>query len=622
MTACWQKLYLSYRYTLKTIAINRNLHILLLLASCFFFSRIDAQIKFYAQVSESPVGNGQPFQVQYIVEGTKNIRDFKLPHYNDFRVEQDFVQVSNSITIVNNVQKVVESYNKVVVLIPRRTGRFTIPAAEAILDGKKMQTNAVSVVVQKSAPVPVYAPSPFFGGSSTSDVDVEGASELKPGVTPEEAVKKNFFIRAEVNKTNCYVGEPVMAVYKAYMRLNTNAQVTKRPALGGFSVIDMVENYDNRQEVEIYKGIAYYTNIIRKVQLIPLQEGEFTLDAAEVEGTARFNRRDPATGDWTTVDHPMAVRSELVKITVKPLPAAGQPASFHGAVGNYTIAVKAPPSPLRQGDLVKIQVTISGTGNLSLLTAPPVNWPRGVDTADPAVKEDFNKYAYPLSGSKQFEYSFAAPDTGNCTIPAITLPYYDPEQKAYKTAVSEPITLQIVPGPSKAELQQRNSDIEKNNVTGIPKQFYFFGGVVILIIGGVVYQVLQWRKSKQRAKEAAAAREMLPIAVVHKEPDAEELLEPAREALQNIDKRTFCREVQQVLWNVVAEKCKVLPSALNKNNIKGVLTAKGAPESLTQSLLTVLQECEWALYAPDQQVDDMKKIFYEAKSIVQQLQRL
>jgi hypothetical protein len=600
----------------KTITISKKLHILLLLAGLFCLQSASAQIKFYAQVSESPVGNLQPFQVQYVVEGTKNVRDFKLPRFSDFRVEQDFDEVSNVLTINGNTRQFVESYNKIVVLIPRRVGRFTIPAAEAMVNGKKMRSNMVTVVVQRTAPS-----MPAIGGG-LPEVDVDGVSELKPGMSAEDAVKKNFFIRAEVNKTSCYVGEPLMATYKAYMRLNANAQVTKRPALGGFSVIDMVDNYDNRQEVELYNGVAYYTNVIRKVQLVPLQEGEFALDEAEIEGVARFNKRDPATDSWTAVNQPVSIRSEPVKITVKPLPVAGQPASFHGAVGNFSIAVKAPPSPLRQGDLVKIQVIVSGTGNLSLLTAPAVTWPKGVDTADPAVKEEINKYTYPLSGSKQFEYAFAAPDTGDCTVPVIELHYYDPEQKAYKTAVSEPITLHIVAGPSKAEMVQRNTAIEEGNETGIPKHLYFFAAIVLLIIGRVGYQWWQLRKAKKRAKETVIQQVAAPVVPEPRMPDPDVLLEVARDALQQVDKRLFCHEVQRVLWNTVAEKCQVPPSALNKSNITGSLIAKGVPLPIIQGMLSVFQECEWALYAPDQQVDDMKRIFYEARTILQQLQKL
>jgi hypothetical protein len=597
---------------IKTIVINKIIHTLFFCACFFCLQWANGQVKFYAQVSQSPVAWPEPFQLQYIVEGTKNVRDFKLPVFQDFKVEQDFEQVSNMVTMNGQSTQVVESYNKIIILSPRKTGRFVIPAAEAVVNGKKMRTNTVSVVIARMATPSV--------NTNMEEEDIDGASRLLPGQKPEDNVHKNFFIRAEVNKKTCYVGEPLMAVYKAYMRLNANAQVVKRPSLNGFSVFEMVDAYDNRQEREMYNGVPYYVNVIRKVQLIPLQDGEFVLDPAEVEGVVHFNQKEAGTDNWSSLDYPINVKSEPIAITVKPLPVTDQPAAFPGAVGQFSIAVNTPPSPIRQGDLVKIQVVISGTGNLPLITAPAVVWPKGVDTADPAVKEDLNKYTYPLSGSKQFEYSFAAPDTGDCIIPAISFHYYDPEQKAYKTAVSQPVTLHITAAAGKAEMEQRNTELVQGNESGIPKHLYFFGLIVLLIAGWIFYQSSQLKKARKKAMEPVV-KEVAPVIPVQREPSPDDLLAVARDAVQQVDKRLFCHEVQRVLWKTVADKCQVLPSALNKNNIAGRLAAIGVADTTIKNLLTVLQECEWALYAPDQQVDDMKRIFYEARSILQQFQQ-
>jgi len=602
---------------IKPIVINRIVHILLFCTCLLGWQWVHGQVRFSAEASRNAIPYPETFQVQYTVEGTKNIRNFKLPVFNDFKVVEDFEGMNNVITMNGQTTQVVETYSKVVILSPRRTGRFLIPAAEAVINGKKMRTNTVNVVVQKAVAI-----TPGLGFSHEDYVDVNEGSRLLAGQSPEEKIRKNFFVRAEVNKKSCYVGEPLEVVYKTYMRLDADYQVVKRPSLNGFSVIEMVDAYDNLQQKEMYNGMLYYVNVLRKVQLIPLQEGEFVLDPAEVEGVVHFSKKEEGTaGIWSIVDHPVTIRSEPVPISVKALPLAGQPPVFTNAVGQFTLAVNTPPPPVRQGDLVKIQVVISGTGNLPLITAPIVSWPKGVDTADPAVKEEVNQYIYPLSGSKTFEYSFTAPDTGDCVIPAINFYYFDPQQKAYKTATSQPDTMHIAPGPSKAEMEARNAVLVKDNETGIPRHLYFFAGIVLLIAGWIIYQSLQLKKARKKSKEAAI-RAATPIVPEPKESTPDELLNTAREALQRTDKRLFCHEVQQVLWKTVADKCQVPPSTLNKNNITGVLMAKGVPGDTVKNLLSVLNECEWALYAPDQQVDDMKRIFYEARSIVLQLQQV
>jgi hypothetical protein len=597
----------------KPVIIKGKLHTLLLWVCLLSLQWANGQVKFYTQVNESVIQFPQTFQVQYVIEGSRTMPDFKIPEFADFKVEGTF-DYQNSTSIQAQTKQILESYTKIVILSPRRSGRFTIPGAIAIVDGKKLRSAPVKVLIQRTGLSSVNT-------GSDEEVDMDNASELQPGENVTEEINKNFFLRTELNKTSCYVGEPVMAVYKAYSRLSTTAQVVKRPSLNGFSVIEMVDGYDNKQEVEMYKGNAYYVNIIRKVQLVPLQEGSFTLDPAEVEGMIHFRKKDAASGSWEAANYPVAVTSPPVELTVKPLPAADQPLHFAGAVGKFTIAVNAPHVPIRQGDLVKIQVVVSGTGNLNLLTAPVVKWPRGVDTADPAVREDVNKYVYPLTGSKEFEYSFAAPDTGNCVIPAIEFPYFDPDQKVYKMAVSTPLTMEIRAAASKAEVQERNEALVQGNQTGIPKHLYFFAAIVLGIAGWIFYQSWQIRKSKRLAKQAPP-QPVVPVPTIQQEINPDVWLEKAREALQQSDKKRFCQEIQNALWKMVATKCGLNPSALNKQKIAEALTAKGLHVDTIQSLLTVLNECEWALYTPGEQVDDMKRIFYESRTLLQQLQRV
>src|SRR6185436_4607185 len=94
------------------------------------------------------------------------------------------------------------------------------------------------------------------------------------------------------SKNSCYVGEPLEVVYKLYSRLNANSQVMKRPSLTGFSVMEMVDSYDGKAEINKLNGRSYFTNLVRKVQLFPLQEGTYTLDPAEIESVVHFVKTD------------------------------------------------------------------------------------------------------------------------------------------------------------------------------------------------------------------------------------------------------------------------------------------------------------------------------------------
>ncbi|WP_166437037.1 BatD family protein [Niastella caeni] len=574
-----------------------------------------AQVKFYTLVSESTISARQTFQVQYIVEGASSIHQFKTPKFKGFEIASVFDQNSA------NFSQGFYNFSRIFVLLAPKKGRFTIPGATAIINGKQMRSNAVRIAVKPGVP--------DMNNIDPDDIDTEGESELHPGDNITDKIQKNLFLRVETSKTTCYVGEPLMVVYKAYSRLNANSQVVKRPSLTGFSVMEMVDAYDGKPVIEKLNGRLYYTNLVRKVQLFPLQEGKYTLDPAEIESVIHFIKTDEPAGKKrslfnrnatplfpTAINHRTILRTEPQTITVKPLPTANQPDDFSGAVGNFNVIVKVPAVPIHQGDLVKIQVTISGSGNLSLLTPPVIKWPKGVDTAEPAVKENINKYVFPLSGSKSFEYSFAAPDTGDYLIPAVHLPFYDPAENKYKTATSDSITLHVLPGVKKADTGSDTGVVSKSPV--IQPQFYWFACIVLVIIASIGYQVISLRKSKK--KEMAKLSTPAPVKEIPSpEKIAATLLANAKLALLHQHQQAFYHEVQQALWQVVADTYQVLPSKMNKHHITQLLAGKGMPAETIHNFSAILDECEWALYTPDQSVHSMGALMGKAEELVKEL---
>jgi hypothetical protein len=315
------------------------------------------------------------------------------------------------------------------------------------------------------------------------------------------------------------------------------------------------------------------------------------------------------------INHRTILRTAPQTIIVKPLPTANQPADFSGAVGQFAVIVKVPATPIHQGDLVKIQVTISGSGNLSLLTPPTIKWPKGVDTAEPSVKENINKYNFPLSGSKSFEYSFAAPDTGNYVIPAVHLPYYDPTEKKYKTASSDSIALHVLPGVKKTD--DGGAAIVSNS-PGIPPKFYWFAGIVVVILACIAYQAISLRKGKK--KDLVKSSPPAPVKEVPSpQKMAAALLANARLALQHQHQQAFYHEVQQALWHVVEETYQVLPSKMNKHYITQLLAEKGMPAETIHDFSAILDECEWALYTPGQSVNSMEVLVSKTEGLLKDL---
>jgi hypothetical protein len=327
---------------------------------------------------------------------------------------------------------------------------------------------------------------------------VEDNSELAPGENADEKIRKNFFLRAEVSKNECYVGEPLMAVFKAYSRLDANSQVLRRPSLSGFSVVEMVDAYSNHPEVERYNGENYFVHLIRKVQLFPLQPGKFTIEPAEVESIIHLRRsakpgmriRDffRKRNSDASLERQMVFQTPPVSIQVNPLPVKDQPDDYAGAVGDFILHLQMTDSVFAAREPNIVKLTISGTGNFPLVTEPRVNWPSSAEISGPAVSEQINKYAYPLSGVKGYQFTIEHRDTGTFTIPPVQFSYFDPKSETYKTAQSKELRYTVLPASS---AKKKDSQLVFTNEKQTPLHYYYFAGVALVIISLIIYFILK-----------------------------------------------------------------------------------------------------------------------------------
>jgi hypothetical protein len=77
--------------------------------------------------------------------------------------------------------------------------------------------------------------------------------------------------------------------------------------------------------------------------------------------------------------------------------------------------------------------------------------------------------------------------------------------------------------------------------------------------------------------------------------------------------------VQQALWNEVAETYQVLPSQLNKHHIEELLAKMNVPADTVQNFMSVLDECEWALYTPNHSISSMEGLLGRADHVIKSL---
>jgi hypothetical protein len=614
------------------------------------------QVKFTTVVNSQELGQRDYLQVQFVVENAQQIDNFDPPaDFPGFHVVEGPIQSSGMSVINGNMSQ----YKGVsFVLQPTHTGKFTIPGATAVVDGKKMRSNNIAVNVHPggtgAAPSnsggfggfpgmqPFGGPDPF-GPPVPEAVDREDV--LRSGENIQQKINKNLFVKVQVDRNTCYVGEPIVATYKLYSRLNADSRVTKNPYLNGFSVYDMIDPGTDAVSVEKVNGKAFTVHTIRKAQLIPLQSGSIDLEPVEVQNTVHFiksgTRQEPhRSGNrlqdlldqlseenlGPAIDENVTLDTKPLTITVKPLPEERKPVDFNGAVGNFTIEASLANRTVAAQDEATLHVVVKGKGNLPVVTAPTVDWPSGVDAFDPTAKEDVNKGVVPMSGSKSFDYIFTARDSGSYMIPAINLSYFDPSSQTYKTANSEPLELRVTPAAKRSKpaspAREAASSSSGDRLGGFLRGLL---EMMLAVLFGLGVLWFWWRLKRKEAKVAPQPKATpevatpLPTAAYVPAAPATDPLADAREYFDNGDYKAFYREVNRAIWKSIGKKLELPSSELNKHNVIQQLELRGWDAPSVLSLENILNECEINLYTPAYDTYNMQQLLRQAEWVLDRL---
>ena len=125
----------------------------------------------------------------------------------------------------------------------------------------------------------------------------------------------------------------------------------------------------------------------------------------------------------------VTVKSDAAELEVKPLPAEGQPKSFAGAVGEYTLCTSVKPSTVSAGDPITLTAKIEGRGNFDRVTAPQLaDPPAGAPTRPPP---NSRRMTISASAARRPSKWPSSPRPGKTASPAVEWSYFDPEKERY-----------------------------------------------------------------------------------------------------------------------------------------------------------------------------------------------
>jgi hypothetical protein len=587
------------------------------LCSLIIIYNAAAQISFTTIVPQQPVVQGESFRVQYVIENAENITGFVPPVFRNFTYISGPDIYSGTASSKTRPLK-----NYAVTLSARSTGKFVIPGATAAIDGLQITSNNAPVtVISKTEALQLL--------KRNSEYARYDGYHLKPGEDPYEKIKKNLFLKVLVDRTTCFIGQPVVATFKLYSRLESNSELVKNPGFYGFGVYDMINLEDNDKTNETINGNNFDVHTIRKVQLYPLQSGMFTIDAMELANKIKFsktvvnkkteqqvaedmlsnNAADENDNEGDAEIFETNLRTKPVAVKVKPLPAANSD-TFNGAVGNFDITASVEKDNLAKNEEGFLIVTVSGKGNFTQLAAPAVQWPAGIEGFDPVVLDTVDKMQVPLAGKRVFKYGFTSSQPGNYILPVIVFNFFNTDNGKYSSVKTKqtPITVtnqQVV--TKKVTTAAENKPVKKKSLSYWPA----VGALLLLLLIGSFYFVFKNNRSKQQQAAAITDDKTSRISVP-------EILQPAYVMLP-AENKMFFATLHRCMWNYLQLQFELSGSEMNKERLVHLLKEKNIGAGFINDLSSVLSECEKGIYTDARDDINKKELLERAKKILTEI---
>jgi hypothetical protein len=332
-------------------------------------------------------------------------------------------------------------------ILPLKPGTFTIPPQTIRVGSGSLRTPALKLNVSDS-------PNRSTRSNQTG----------QPANTNQLA-----FAELIVPKKSAFVGEIVPAEIRLGFDPRAHPKLIDGPEVSGqgFTAQKLQQGGEN---LETINGRTYDV-VTFKTAIAAARAGKFDLGPVKakvqvVTPRAPGTRRSRSPFDLFNLDDPFSdpffsdpfgqfgerreveINSEPIAFEVKPLPA-NAPASFSGAIGNFTMTTEAKPTSVQVGDPITVTSTISGRGNFDRVNAPVLEDEHGWHKY-PASSKFKQDDEVGISGTKIFEMVLS-PNEKKQSIPLLAFSYFDPVKERYMTLHSDPIAITVqggaAPGP-------------------------------------------------------------------------------------------------------------------------------------------------------------------------------
>lgn len=592
---------------------------------------LHAQLRVEVSAPSSVDINEPYFQIRYTI-ATASADGIEGNLAKDFDLlSGPNTSVSQSTTSINGRIHSSQSTTYTYTLAPRTKGTFTIPAMTVRAGGHSYRSATVTIHVtgqkDRNAKANTNAQT---SGDPTADLRSAGSS----------VSQSDLYVKAQLKRHEVYEQEAVPLVYAFYERpgvgLNSVGLNQKPDFKGIVSQEIPVKNIDATM-VNV-GGHSYRSGVVQQYILFPQQSGRIkipalTFDCVVMQRLSSIDPFDAFFNGGGNIGQSLKRTTAEDVLVVKPLPSP-KPADFSGGVGQFKVEGKLLNPNVRTNEMITYRITVSGTGNLKLLSAPSLKFPADFDAYAPKTNDQTEVTLNSVKGSVTFDYTFVPRNLGHYEIPEVRFVYFDPTTAEYKTIIVPAVPLDVKKGDrSDADLERerqlRNSDIRPIDTTDVTLKsaadYYHWNtvgywAVYALLLAGFLALGYATRYYRRSHADTASTRASRAAKTAFKQiSKAQKLLKAGDAAAE----KAFYAELARLLSTYLDNRLGLATADLDKEALATALTRRGVDEPTISALQQLQDECAYARFAPAPSAEGEQPARHaeEAKRVITEMER-
>lgn len=573
---------------------------------------------------------GEPFRLSYKVN-TQDIDDFSAPVVSGFDILMGPSRsMQSSFQMINGRTTQSSSITFTYILNATKAGTYTIGPASVTVDGKKHQSNTLRIQV--------LPPDKTKTNSSSNSGSNSGGGRMHTQDAGSQITGKDLFIAVTASKKRVYEQEAILLTYKVYSLVHLSQLINDTPDLDGFHTQEIPLPQQKSLKMEHYNGRNYRTVLWKQYVLFPQRSGKLTIPSIKFQAVVVQQNRniDPFDAFFGGGSRMMEVQKTIVTpaltIQVDPLPEP-RPANFSGAVGQFTLKSSLTPKEIKTNDALTLRLTVSGTGNMKLMKAPVVNFPKDFESYDAKTTDNTKIGREGATGEMVFDYLAVPRHSGKYTVPSVEFCYFDPAAKQYKTLKSDSYDLEVAKGKG-GEGNASNNNRENVELLASDIRYIHQGDVSLRQPGDTLFGTLKYALCylipllvfvalivifRKKATDSSNV-----VMMKHKKANkvAARRMKQAQALLRANKPSEFYEEVLKAMWGYVGDKLNIPVAELNKENVNEKLLQHGVSQETADAFLSVLNDCEFARYAPGDPAQTMDKIYMASVKVMSEMENM